>query len=80
MKQLLAILVGVVLCVSAALLTSNAQPGVVKDDKTAECIAECRRSIDPNRDQFARAAYEECVKQCERQKWKDVEEDASSNK
>lgn len=80
MKHLITILVAVVLSVSAVLATSNAQSGVVKDDKTAECIADCRRSINPDRDQFARAAYEECVKQCERQQWKDIDDDASSSK
>jgi hypothetical protein len=80
MKQLLAILLGVVLVVSVAIVTSSAQrSGVVRDDQ--DCYAQCRQRVNPDRDHYARAAYEECVKQCERQKWKDIEgDDPSSDK
>jgi hypothetical protein len=78
MKRLVAILAGVVLLLTATLLTSNAQRGrVVTGDTAEDCTAQCRQSINPNRDQYARAAYEECVKQCERQKTRDIEDDAS---
>jgi hypothetical protein len=50
---------------------------VVRDDQG--CSVQCRRSIDPNRDQYARAAYEECVRRCERQKSKDFEDDTGGN-